>query len=135
MLDGWVAFEWRYEQRVKESAGGVFQGCITLGSSRPRCSFVRVVPAPLSELKGVQQKLTTLGYLDAQDSGVLDVSTRNALRAFQKEHSPCMNGIASDGSTFGCRIIICEVGGMNAYPPTEDGIPGPITRAVMACGW
>jgi hypothetical protein len=134
VLDGWVAFEWRYEQRLKEAPRGAFQGCITLGTSKACSALVRAVGEPLSELKGVQQRLTTLGYLDAPHSGVLDAATRRALSLFQQENPPCTVGITSDGTSMGCGIIACEVGGMQHFPPAEDGIGGPVTRAVMACG-
>lgn len=47
---------------------------------------------PVSEISGVQQRLSNLGYLGHTSNGVLTEETRAALQAFQEKHGLEANG-------------------------------------------
>lgn len=51
---------------------------------------------PVEEVKGVQARLSSLGYLDGRQTGEVDDATKKAIEAFQRRHGLPVNGAADD---------------------------------------
>lgn len=52
---------------------------------------------PIDEVKGVQARLTSLGFLDGRLNGEVDEPTKKAIEAFQRRHGLPVNGDPADG--------------------------------------
>ncbi len=131
---GGATFNWVYGQRLNEDAGGEFSAWVEIADSRVDTEEIRILPSPLSDIQGIQQRLTTYGYLDGPHSGALDEATRKALSAFQKENPPCMFGVFANGWAMKeCGYLLCGFYGMMTFPREEQGNLGPVTRRVLGC--
>ncbi len=97
---------WKYEQKLREPPGGEFVFEARIASKHGISGYVTILPFPLDDIWGVQQRLKQLGYDCGSTDGILGPKTKAAVEQFQRDH-----------------------------PPLEvDGIPGRFTQTQLALG-
>jgi hypothetical protein len=86
--DGKARAEWTYEQPLDASASAALVFLAKVDAKVAYSSPLRIVPYPLSDIRGVKQYLRWLGY----DAGPPDTSEggplESALQRFQGDHEP-----------------------------------------------
>jgi hypothetical protein len=101
---GKATTQWKYEQKLGEPPGGQFVFQAQINEKRVVSDPVTIRRYPLSEARGIQQRLKELGYDCGPTDGVLGSKTKAAVKAFQEDHPPL----------------------------AADGIPGPLTQSELA---
>jgi hypothetical protein len=88
LKDGKARATWKYVQPLAGPATATFAFLARAGEKTAQSPLLRIVPFPLTDLRGIKQGLRVLGY----DAGPLDASPggplEGALRKFQKDHEP-----------------------------------------------
>jgi hypothetical protein len=90
---------WSYQQQLHRPAGGEFIFEARVDQKIGVSDVLTVYPFPISDSRGVQQKLKQLGYDCGATDGVIGPKTTAAVRSFQQDHPEL----------------------------EDDGIPGPLT--------
>jgi len=100
---GAATASWKYSQKVGDPPRGTFMFEAWIGDKFAESGTLTIDAHPVEDLKGVQERLKSLGYDPGAIDGVMGPKTKDAVKAFQEDHPPL----------------------------AVDGIPGPNTQRAL----